>query len=182
MNNLFVLFASAFFSFNSTASDSLLTNTSIPIQLDCSNYRLFDFDLTHSTTGDFVQPVTFNEDTMFSVNEQDSLKNRIRVWADLGSETGELLFNRFDGLAYDGATFNREHMVYAGAELHFFQNRLQLRGGYHHLGSYSDRIEEKSTELSQRYNIVPQHRDIGEYGISECYYGVWKLADRKSVV
>lgn len=176
MNNLFVLFASAFFSFNSTASDSLLTNTSIPIQLDCSNYRLFDFDLTHSTTGDFVQPVTFNEDTMFSVNEQDSLKNRIRVWADLGSETGELLFNRFDGLAYDGATFNREHMVYAGAELHFFQNRLQLRGGYHHLGSYSDRIEEKSTELSQRYNIVPQHRDIGEYGISECYYGVWKLA------
>jgi hypothetical protein len=175
MINLFLLFTSTLFLSAPATSDSMLTNSSMLIQLDCSNYRLFDFDLTHSTTSDIVQPSTFKRDTMFSVNDQDSLQNRIRIWGDLGSETGELLFNRFDGIAYDGATFNREHMVYAGSELHLLQNRLQLRGGYHHLGSYSDGIEEKWTQLSQKYNIAPEHRDLGKFAISEYYYGVWKL-------
>jgi hypothetical protein len=175
MINLLSIFTSALFSFIPVASDSLLTNSSTLIQLDCSNYRLFDFDLTHSTTIDIVQPLTFKRDTLFSFNDQDSLKNRIRIWGDLGSETGELLFDRFDGVAYDGPKFNREHMVYAGSELHLLQNRLQLRGGYHHLGSYSDRIEEKISELSQRYSIDPRYRSVGSYGISEYYFGVWKL-------
>lgn len=175
MINLFLLFTSALFLSNPVASDSQFANSSIPIQLDCSNYRLFDFDLTHSTTCDITQPFTFIQDTMFSTIAQDSLKDRIRTWADLGSETGEFLFCRFGGIAYDGPISNREHMVYGGAELHLLQNRLQLRGGYHHLGSYSDRIEGNLAAISQRYNIEPRHRDIGDYGISKYYFGVWKL-------
>jgi len=172
MNKIFFLILfSLTLAVQAAESDYQGTFAKSEIILDCSNYRIYDFDLTNKYTFDNTQPGTFTKDTIISQLSQDSTGYRINIWADLGSETGEPLFIRFQKSAT-----NKEHMVYAGSEMHLLKDKLQLRGGYHHLGSYSDRIDNKLIELTQHYGYSPKYQGTGSFGISEYYFGIWKLS------
>ncbi len=142
------------------------------IMLDAANYRLFNFDVTQKTEYDFTQSGTSLTDTVMSSLDSDSSSLiRISPWGHLASETGEPLFIRFKENAV-----NKEHITDAGCEVHAFNNSLQIKGGYLHLGSYSDRLEASFSVLSSKYNIPVTYTNLGEYAISEYYYGLWKYS------
>jgi hypothetical protein len=142
------------------------------IMLDAANYRLFNFDVTQKSEYDFTQSGTSLTDTLFSSLDSDTASLiRISPWGNLASETGEPLFIRFKENAV-----NKEHITNAGCEVHAFNNSLQIKGGYLHLGSYSDRLESAFSALSNKYNIPVTFASLGEYAISEYYYGLWKYS------
>lgn len=169
-----LLFFLNFLSF--AANDTLSSvNTKTEVMLDCSNYRIFDFNLTNKNNSDYSQPYTFILDTVFSFLSTDTSDFRLRAWGDLSSESGEPLFERFER-----AAANMEHMDYPGAEMHAFKNRLQIRGGYHHLGNYGDKILYESEKIANRYGYYPKYMEVGSYGISEYYVGTWKFTGNNS--
>lgn len=142
------------------------------IMLDAANYRLFNFDVTQKTEYDYTQSGTSLTDTVLTSRDSDSSSLiRISPWGHLASESGEPLFIRFKESAV-----NKEHITDAGCEVHAFNNTLQIKGGYLHLGSYSDRLESAFAALSGKYNIPVTYTNLGEYAISEYYYGLWKYS------
>jgi hypothetical protein len=146
-------------------------NSSV-IMLDAANYRLFNFDVTQKTEYDYTQTGTSLTDTVFSSLDSDTASIiRISPWGNLSSESGEPLFIRFKQSAV-----NKEHITNAGCEAHLFNNRIQIKGGYLHLGSYSDRLELNFASLSSKYAIPVTYTNLGEYAISEYYYGIWKYS------
>jgi hypothetical protein len=142
---------------------------SYPIFLDCSNYRFFDSNLNQKSNFDYTQSFSFISDTTFINNRKN---NSINLWANLASEIGEPLVSRING---EIPTYNREHMVFGGSEINLLQGKLQLKGGYNHLGSYSDSMEAQYFELISRYNKLPKHADIGDFGISENMFSICKI-------
>lgn len=151
---------------------AIISGNNSVIMLDAANYRLFNFDVTQKSEYDFTQSGTSLTDTVFSSLYSDSSSLiRISPWGHLASETGEPLFIRFKENAV-----NKEHITDAGCEVHAFNNSLQIKGGYLHLGSYSDRLESAFTALSINYGIPVTFTNLGEYAISEYYYGLWKYS------
>jgi len=152
---------------------AITSGNSTVIMLDAANYRLFNFDVTQKSEYDFTQSGTSLTDTLLrSIDSDSTCLIRLSPWGNLASESGEPLFIRFK----QGAT-NKEHITNAGCEAHVFNNRLQIKGGYLHLGSYSDRLESMFVALSSKYNTSVTYNDLGEYAISEYYYGLWKYTN-----
>ena len=167
MTNMFSLLASTLF-FSFSLPDSNEFSKSVYIPLDCSNYCLFNF--IQNSNEHNLTPVTYAEDTVFSRQEYSNKSNVLRLWADLGSESGEYLFSRLKG----ESAINREHMTFAGSEIDLLNNKIKLRGGFRHLGSYADRLENSFGILSSKYKQDLTYKDIGDYAISEYYFGAFK--------
>jgi hypothetical protein len=66
-------------------------------------------------------------------------------------------------------------MTFAGSEIDLFNNKVKLRGGFRHLGSYADGLENRFMALSSKYGQDLTYKDIGAYAISEYYFGAYKV-------